>query len=74
MTNESATNELQLKKAMLRLGKLIYSFSNNSFFKEASVVETEPATEASRELEEIIEISKQIKADSERLNKSPERK
>jgi len=72
LTNAPATNQLQLKKSMLRLGKLIYSFSNNPFFKEASVVDTPSAKEARRELEEIIELSKQIKTDSERLKKIAE--
>ena len=64
-----ATNELGMKKSMLRLGKLIYSFSHNPFFKEASVV-NENAVQARRELNEIIEVSKQIKIDSEKLRKS----
>lgn len=73
-TNEAVTNQLQLKKAMLRLGKLIYSFSHNPFFKEASVVETQVAKEARRDLEEIIELSKQIRTDIDRLKKLSEGK
>ena len=65
----SAANQLEMKKAMLRLGKLIYSFSHNPFFKEASVV-NENAIQARSELDEIIEVSKQIKIDSEKLKKS----
>jgi hypothetical protein len=65
----SAANQLEMKKAMLRLGKLIYSFSHNPFFKEASVV-NENAIQARYELDEIIEVSKQIKIDSEKLKKS----
>ncbi len=65
----NAANQLEMKKAMLRLGKLIYSFSHNPFFKEASVVD-ENAIQARRELDEIIEVSKQIKIDSEKLRKS----
>jgi hypothetical protein len=65
----SAANQLEMKKAMLRLGKLIYSFSHNPFFKEASVL-NENAIQARSELDEIIEVSKQIKIDSEKLKKS----
>jgi len=65
----SAANQLEMKKAMLRLGKLIYSFSHNPFFKEASVV-NENAIQARYELDEIIEVSKQIKIDSEKLKKA----
>jgi len=65
----SINTELEMKKSMLRLGKLIYSFSHNPFFKEASVV-NDNALLARRDLDEIIEVSKQIKADSEKLKKS----
>ena len=68
----NAANLLEMKKAMLRLGKLIYSFSHNPFFKEASVV-NENAIQARYELDEIIELSKQIKIDSEKLKKSSDR-
>ena len=70
----SATNELQMKKSMLRLGKLIYSFSHNPFFDEASVVETATATQARRELDEIVDLSKLIKADTEKLRNMPAQK
>lgn len=65
----SASTELEMKKSMLRLGKLIYSFTHNPFFKEASVV-NDNAVQARRELDEIIDVSKQIKIDSEKLKKS----
>lgn len=65
----TASSELQLKKLMLRLGKLIYNFSHNPFFKEASVVD-QNAIQARRELDEIIDVSKQIKIDSEKLKKT----
>jgi hypothetical protein len=64
---EAATNELQMKKSMLRLGKLIYSFSHNPYFDEASVLEATTATQARRELDQIVDLSKQIKTDSEKL-------
>lgn len=65
----SINTELEMKKSMLRLGKLIYSFSRNPFFKEASVV-NDNAVLARRELDEILDVSKQIKIDSEKLKKS----
>jgi hypothetical protein len=71
---QSATDELQMKKSMLRLGKLIYSFSHNPLFDEASVVETTTATRARRELDEIVDLSKLIKADTEKLRTMPSQK
>ncbi|HSE31208.1 MAG TPA: hypothetical protein VLA93_06495 [Pyrinomonadaceae bacterium] len=65
----SINTELEMKKSMLRLGKLIYSFSRNPFFKEASVV-NDNAVQARRELDEILDLSKQIKIDSEKLKKT----
>jgi hypothetical protein len=43
---------------------------DNPFFKEASVVDTELTTRAHRDLEEIIELSREIKSSSERLDKA----
>ena len=59
----------QLKPSVLKLGRLIFSFIDNPFFKEASVVDTLLTTKARRDLEEIIELSGQIKKSSEGLGK-----
>jgi hypothetical protein len=60
----------QLKPPVIRLGRLIFSFVDNPFFKEASVVDTQLTTKARRDLEDIIELSGQIKKSTEQLVKS----
>ena len=60
----------QLKPSVLKLGRLIFSFVDNPFFKEASVVDTQLTRKARRDLEDIIELSGQIKKSSEQLGKS----
>ena len=60
----------QLKLSILKLGRLIYDFTNNPFFKEASVVDTEQTTKARGELEAIIQLSGQIKKDSDKLERT----
>jgi hypothetical protein len=59
----------ELKPSVLNLGRLIFSFVDNPFFKEASVVDTQLTTKARRDLEDIIELSGQIKRNSEQLGK-----
>ena len=59
----------QLKPSVLKLGRLIFSFVDNPFFKEASVVDTQLTSRARRDLEDIIELSGQIKKSSEQLGK-----
>lgn len=66
----TVANPTQLKLSVLRLGNLIYSFTNNPFFKEPGVINTEQTVKARRELLEIVELSAQIKKDSERLEKA----
>lgn len=60
----------QLKPSVLKLGRLIFSFVDNPFFKEASVVDTQLTTKARRDLEDIIELSGQIRKSSEQLAKN----
>jgi len=68
-TPTAVASPTQLKLSVLRLGNLIYSFTNNAFFKEPSVIDTEQTVKARRELLEIVELSAQIRKDSERLEK-----
>lgn len=67
---QPATTATRFKLSMLRLGNLIYSFTNNSFFKEPGVINTQETVKARRELLEIVELSAQIKRDGERLKKT----
>ena len=66
---QSAENSTRLKLSVLRLGNLIYNFTNNPFFKEPGVVNTDGTLKAKRELMEIVELRAQIKKDSEKLEK-----
>ena len=59
----------QLRPAVLKLGRLIFSFVDNPFFKEASVIDAQLTIKARRDLEDIIELSGQIKKSSEQLGK-----
>ena len=65
---EPVTRQSQLKSSLLRLVELVFSFVDNPFFKEASVVDTQQTSKARRDLEDIIELSKRLKNDSEKLD------
>jgi hypothetical protein len=67
---EPVASPQQLKPSVIRLGRLIFSFIDNPFFKEASVVDTQLTTKARRDLEDIIELSGQIKKGTEPLSKA----
>ncbi len=49
---QALANSPELKPAVLKLGRLIFSFADNPFFKEASVVDTQLTTKARRDLED----------------------
>ena len=68
-TMATPTSPQQLKPSVLKLGRLIFSFIDNPFFKEASVVDTQLTTKARRDLEDIIELSGQIRKTSEQMDK-----
>jgi hypothetical protein len=68
-TSTDALAPNQLKPPVIRLGRLIFSFVDNPFFKEASVVDTQLTAKARRDLEDIIELSGQIKKSTEQLGK-----
>lgn len=60
---------VQLKSSLSVLKKLIIGFVNNPIFKEANVVDVQLSAKAKHDLEDIIELSEQIKKSSEKLNK-----
>jgi hypothetical protein len=66
---EPATGSPQLKPSVVKLGRLIFSFVDNPFFKEASVVDTQLTTKARRDLEDIIELSGELKRTSDQMEK-----
>jgi hypothetical protein len=57
-----------LKRSVMRLGTLIFSFVDNPFFREISVVDTKQTMKARRDLEDIIELSGEIKRNNEPKN------
>jgi hypothetical protein len=63
----------QLKPAVSALGKLIAGFAHNPVFKEPKVVDAQLSAKARRDLEEIIELSNQVRKSSERLNKTAQK-
>lgn len=67
---QTQASPAHLKPSVLRLGRLIFSFVDNPFFKEASVVDTQLTTKARRDLEDIIELSGQIKKGTEQISKA----
>ncbi|MGH9968833.1 MAG: hypothetical protein ACREBG_13605 [Pyrinomonadaceae bacterium] len=68
------TSPVQLKPSLLKLVRLVFNFVDNPFFKEASVVDTNQTRKARRDLENIIELSEQLKKDSERFDKASREK
>jgi hypothetical protein len=65
----------QLKSSILELGKLVRSFVTNPCFKQISVViDTQLTAKARLDLESIIELSKQLKKDSEKLERASQQK
>jgi len=68
--SDAEINGEQLKPSVVRLGRLIFSFIDNPFFKEASVIDTHQTAKARRDLEEIIQLSERIKKSSDRLKKN----
>jgi hypothetical protein len=61
-------NATQLKAPIVDLARLILDFTDNPYFKEAAVLETQQANKARRDLERIIVISERVRDLSKRLN------
>lgn len=60
----------QLRSSLSALGELIYGFVRNPVFKEANVADVQMLAKARRDLEEIIELSGQVKKSSEKMRKA----
>ena len=69
-SSDAEINADQLKPSVVKLRRLIFSFIDNPFFKEASVVDTQQTAKARRDLEDIINLSERIKKSSDRLRKN----
>jgi hypothetical protein len=65
-TITTPTNPQDLKPSILRLGRVIFSFVDNPFFKEISVIDPQLTNKARRDLVEIIELSGEIRKASEK--------
>ncbi len=63
----------QLRAALTTLGPLIVGFAHNPIFKETKVLDAQLSTKARCDLEEIIELSGQVKKTSEQLSKAARR-
>lgn len=59
----------ELKASLLALARLVNVFVRNPIFREVNVVDARQSARASRDLEEIIELSGRLKKDSERLER-----
>ncbi len=60
----------QLRQSIATLDGLIIGFVNNPIFKETNVIDAQLSGKARRTLEEIIELSGQVKKSSEKLRKA----
>jgi hypothetical protein len=67
-SSQNAPDRTQLKASLLRLDNSIQSFVTNPLFQKP-IIDIELATKASRDLEDVIEISGSIKKCAERLSK-----
>ena len=61
-------NATQLKAPIIDLARLILDFTDNPYFKEAAVLETQQANKARRDLECIIVISDKVRELSKKLH------
>jgi hypothetical protein len=63
----------QLRSSLLTLGRLIAGFAHNPIFKDTNIIDVQLSAKARRDLEAIIELSGQVKKNSERLNKAAQK-
>jgi hypothetical protein len=67
---EAGAEAGRLRSSLSALGELIYGFVRNPVFKEAKVADVQMLAKARRDLDEIIELSGQVKKGSEKLRKA----
>jgi malonyl CoA-acyl carrier protein transacylase len=70
---EEPLRDEQLKSSLARLDGLVMEFIDSPIFEQAKAVNLEQAAKARRNLEEIIELSEQIKKSSEKLKNSAQK-
>lgn len=69
-----AADAAQMKAALLQLDQALMSFVKNPVFKNADVVNAEEGARASRDLGRVIELSRRIGKDAERMAKAAGRR
>ena len=65
----AGADSAHLKASLLTLGRLVAVFVRNPIFREVNVVDAQQSVKASRDLQQIIELSGRLKKDSERLDR-----
>ncbi|HKS30254.1 MAG TPA: hypothetical protein VJS44_20685 [Pyrinomonadaceae bacterium] len=70
---EIAANPRQMKSSLVVLDNLVMAFVNNSIFDQTKKVDIEQAAKARHALEEIIELSEQIKRCGEKLKNTEQK-
>jgi hypothetical protein len=70
LATDAVAEPAAIKKAIVKMGWLIYGFTKNPMFREAQVIEAGSAAAARRDLDHIMELSRQIKVSSEILAKA----
>lgn len=71
--SEVAPADEKLKEALSTLGKLVASFAHNPIFKETNVVDAQLSAKARLDLENIIELSDNVRKACEKLGKEAQR-
>lgn len=69
LENQESSSPEQLKASLLLLRKTIGGFVNNPFFQHPGVVDVQLSAQASRDLQDIIELSEVIRKSAKRLDK-----
>ena len=67
---KSPEDAAQLKAALLRLDRALMGFVNNPVFRRTGAVGADDGAKARRDLEEVIELSRLIGKDAERIRKA----
>lgn len=73
LTAEAWGEPEQLRSSLSALDALILRFVNNPVFKSVTIVDAQLSAKARRDLEEIIELSSQLKKGSEQLHKAAQK-
>ena len=73
LTAEAWREPEKLRSSLTAMAVLILRFVNNPVFKSVTIVDAQLSAKARRDLEEIIELSSQLKKGSEQLHKAAQK-